>query len=81
MKLVVFSTDRKIFEIDSPVRARMIEQALLVEEMHIVVYSTRSAYFQKEQVADNLFLYPTSSWSKLLYGFDAIRIGKRQLWN
>lgn len=71
--VLMISSDRKVFEKDSAVRRRMIEYGGLVDELHIIVFSRR---IRNEKIADNVFVYPTNSFSRWCYIFDAIRIGK-----
>jgi glycosyltransferase involved in cell wall biosynthesis len=81
-KVLSISTDRKIFEEGSAVLARMVEYAELFEEMHIVVFSTRirnkesGIKTEKIQVGSKLWIYPTNSSNRLMYVFDAVRIGR-----
>lgn len=74
MKLLSISTDRKIFENGSAVRARQIEYAKHCDEMHIIVFADKN--FKEESIAPNCFVYPTRSKSHFLYPFDAIRLGR-----
>src|SRR3989344_7606147 len=74
MKVLMISTDRKIFEDGSAVRARMIEYGKLFDELHIVVFTKRNLNV-KIQISKNVFAYPTNSLSRFLYIFDAIKIG------
>ena len=73
----MISTDRKIFEEGSAVRARMIEYGKLFDELHIIVFSKRfTLHASRFTLSDNTFVYPTNSISKLFYISNAIRIGK-----
>ena len=80
----MISTDRRIFEAGSAVRARQIEYASLFDELHIVVFTKRNFQFSifnfqtpsKIQIAENCWVYPTNSQSRWSYIFDAIRIGR-----
>lgn len=78
--VLMISSDRKVFEKGSAVRQRMVEYGGLVGELHIIVFSTRSgnqeSKLMNEKIADNVFVYPTNSFSRWCYIFDAIRIGK-----
>jgi len=81
-RLLMISTDRKIFEVGSAVRARQIEHAKGWEEVHIVVFSKRNhqepiTNIQSEiSISPNCFIYSTRSRFKLRYPFDAIRLGR-----
>lgn len=78
MKVISISTDRNIFATDAPVRARMIEQGALVDEMHIVIFARRSLGLLKETIpGTNITIYPTNSVSALTYIPDALAIASR----
>lgn len=87
----MISTDRKIFEEGSNVRARQAEYAKDFEEVHIVVFAGEGAVGDKntvggkkvvgggasEQViSSNCWAYSTRSFSKILYPFDAMKLGR-----
>ncbi len=75
MKLLVIGSDRNVFDPESAVRKRLVEQGAMVDEMHIIVFSLRKAHYVDERISDNAFIHPTDSWSKIFYLFDAWRIG------
>ena len=70
----MISFDRKIFEKESAVRARMIAYAKEYEIMHIVVFTNKG--FKEAKLAENCTAHPTNSLTRFLYVFDAIKIGK-----
>ncbi|MEK7609655.1 MAG: glycosyltransferase family 4 protein [Patescibacteria group bacterium] len=83
----MISTDRKIFEKESTVRARQVEYAKDWAEVHIIVFDKDSSplapSFSKRDfrskevvVSSNCWAYSTQSRSKFLYPFDAIRLGR-----
>jgi len=74
MKLLMISTDRKIFEKGSAVYLRMVENAKEWEEMHIVVFTPKT--FQEISLSPNVWVYPTRSIIKCMYPFDAISLGR-----
>lgn len=82
-KVLMISTDAKILDEGSPVRARMAEYGALFEELHIIVFAKNAfqvsaSNFQKEgrvEISQNTFAYPTDSVSKLTYVLDAVKIG------
>ena len=76
MKLLMLSTDRALFETDSPVRARLIEQAELVEHIDVIVLTPKSSLFATTEVNDKLMLHPTLSGGKAGYLPDAYALGK-----
>ena len=76
MKVVMISTDRKAFEEGSEVRRRFELYGSLVEELHIIVFAKKKLGFEKEQITQNTFLYPTNSSNVLRYMSDAQKIGK-----
>ena len=79
MKVIMISTDRKIFEEDSAVRFRMAEYGTLVDELHIIVFTTAGGHFTQTKLSENVIVYPTSSVHKLLCGARAISIGNSLL--
>lgn len=84
MKVLMISTDRNLFFEESEVRQRNIEYGGLVKELHIVVFNGKSTFFvetepQKDylKISEDVFLYPTNSFNRWLYVFDAARICKK----
>ena len=81
MRILMISSDRKVFEKDSGVRRRMVEYGGLADELHLIVFSrrtmSRESEIRDEKIADNVFVYHTNSFSRWLYVFDATRIGKK----
>jgi glycosyltransferase involved in cell wall biosynthesis len=67
MKILSISTDRKVFEEGSAVRARLIEYGGLVEELHVIVFAKHSLNLKQEKIAPNIYLYPTNSFSKFTH--------------
>lgn len=76
MNVIIFSTDRKIFEKGSAVRDRMLSYASLTSSLRIIVF-TRNRLFHKEKLGENIWIYPTASFSKFFYISDSIRIARR----
>ncbi len=74
----MISTDRGLFKEDSEVRQRIVEYGGLAEELHVIVFSKQNSQTNsKFQIPDsNVFVYPTNSFTKFNYVFDAIKIGK-----
>lgn len=79
MKILMISTDRTIFEKDSPVRLRLIEQAALTSELHIIVFTPKGEQYKKFHEGKHLKVYPTSSVSKFAYLPDAYALAKKIL--
>lgn len=76
MKVLMISTDRKLFEENSAVRQRIVEYGNLVDGLYVIVFS-KQANFEKRLIGRNTWVYPTNSANKLMYIFDAIRIGRK----
>ena len=76
MRLLMLSTDRALFETDSPVRARLIEQSQLVEHIDVIVLTPYGSMFTMQEVTPSLTLHPTLSGSKFAYLPDAYALGK-----
>lgn len=76
MKIVSIGTDRTLFVPGSAVSKRMIEQAAVLGELHIIVFARYSLGFETKQIDANVWVYPTNSASRWFYLFDAYRIAK-----
>ena len=89
MKVLMLSTDQKIFEYGSAVRERMISYGTIVEELHTVVFTRRNFQFpisnfqinSKFQISKNVWIYPTFTRLKSLYFWDAYKISGRIIRN
>ncbi|TSC67769.1 MAG: hypothetical protein CEO19_38, partial [Parcubacteria group bacterium Gr01-1014_73] len=75
-KLLMISTDRKIFKEGSAVRVRMVEYGKIYNELHIIIFAKKKF---TTQISKNVWIYPTNSLAKFFYVFDAIKIGKKIL--
>lgn len=78
MKVLSIGIDRKLFEEDSAVLQRSLAYATKMEELHIIVF-TRKGF--KKKTIGNLHIYPTNSFSRLFYVFDAYSTGKNIIEN
>ena len=78
-RLLMISTDRLIFDEKSEVRARQIEYAKNWDEVHIVVFNRypRGVSDANLKISPNCWIYSTESYSKFLYPFDAIKLGRQ----
>lgn len=74
MKLLMISTDRKIFESGSAVALRQMEYAKKYDEVHIIIFANKS--FKEAVIGQNIWVYPTHSSSRWLYIFDALKLGR-----
>jgi glycosyltransferase involved in cell wall biosynthesis len=74
----MLSTDAKVFEPRSSVRERLVRYSGVVVEMHVIVFTKRSAGLTRERIG-NLFLYPTNTGMRLAYFFTAYATGKKIL--
>lgn len=79
MNILMLSTDRAVFDEESPVRRRLTEQAALVSSMHVIVLSKKSDQFEAKHFGRRLAVYPTGSSGRLAYLSDAYRLGKKIL--
>ncbi|MEX0917357.1 MAG: glycosyltransferase, partial [Candidatus Paceibacterota bacterium] len=77
MKILMISNDRGIVSADSDVQKRMVAYGKLVRELHIVLFSTKAHAVRGGRISENVFVYPTHSFSRLFFILDAIRIGKK----
>ncbi len=79
MKILMISTDRSIFDKDSAVRLRLLEQAALCLELHVIVFTPKGEQFKKFHDGKHLFVYPTASSHKFTYLPDAYACAKKIL--
>lgn len=73
----MISSDRNILIPESAVYERMKEYGGLVEELHIVLLSDSGHSLKDKQISGNVWVYPTNSSFNLLRPVDAIRMGKK----
>lgn len=78
MKVLTIGSERRLFEEGSRARERIASFGALVEELHIIVF-TKGGALKATKIADNVFVYPTNSFSRWFYMRDAKRIGKEIL--
>ena len=76
MKTIIIGMDRKLFEEGSAVLSRYKSYAEKMEELHVIVFSTRKHNLESKQIG-NLYIYPTQSKFRLLYMWDAYKIAKQ----
>jgi glycosyltransferase involved in cell wall biosynthesis len=72
MKVLMISTDRKLFDPKSTVRARLIHYGTIVEELHILVFARADMHLADTKIAENVFLYSTHSSNRFFYITDAV---------
>jgi len=75
MKILMIGTDKRLFDPGSDIENRFIEYAKLFDELHVIVFTRKG--FKEYNLLPNLRLYPTNSWNRWWYIFDAVRIGRR----
>ncbi len=68
-------TDRKTFEEGSAVRERLVAYGGLVGELYVVIFTRKG--FAPQQLAPNVWAYPTNSRSRFFYIRDAKRIAAK----
>ncbi|MBI5005272.1 MAG: glycosyltransferase family 4 protein [Candidatus Lloydbacteria bacterium] len=74
MNILMISTDAKIFEKDSAVRARMVEYGTLAARLDIIMLSKNK--IKRDVLSSTVTAYSTGSRSRFRALFRAIRIGK-----
>jgi len=79
MKVLMISTDRKIFSEGSPARKRMIEYGALFDELAIVVLSNKGEVSVEivDSIAHNTKAYPTNSGNRVVAIKDAFRVAEK----
>jgi glycosyltransferase involved in cell wall biosynthesis len=83
MKVLMISSDRNILQAGSPARERMVEYSSLVEELSIIVFTRKRDSDPKAifygRINERLRIYPTESFGKVFYIYDAVRLGLKVL--
>lgn len=74
MKVLMISTDRKLFDKTSKVFGRIFDYSKGFEELHVIVFNKGK---QENFSVGNLHIYSTNSKTKLFYIKDAVRVGKK----
>lgn len=77
---MLIGTDRSLFHRESAVRTRIsrLAQQFPQDAFESIVLSSRAHTFsRKESLGLNAAAYPTNSFTRLLYGWDAFRIAKK----
>jgi len=78
MRLLLIGMDRTIFSEGSATRARITRLGREVQGLDVIIFSTRAHKIQESvTLAPGVRVYPTNSYSRLLYGWDALRIARR----
>lgn len=73
----MISTDRNMFMEGTEVRERMVKYGRLAEELHIIVFSKSSSDLSEQKISENTWIYPTNSFDRLFYVWNAVSIGKK----
>lgn len=77
MNILLLSTDRQIFDEQSPVHQRFIEYAKMVDYMYVIVLNQNSQPQRKLKIAKNCLVIPTNSKNKFFYFFDVLKLAFR----
>ncbi len=75
MIVLSIGTERKLFS-QNPTRDRVLGMGKSFEQYHLVVFSLAKDNFKQETVGSAI-IYPTNSFSKLFYVWDAISITRK----
>jgi glycosyltransferase involved in cell wall biosynthesis len=74
---MLLGTDRTLFTAGSAVRRRLALLGESIDALDSIVFAKRSHGIRgTEELSTNVRAHPTNSFSRLLYGWDAIRIAK-----
>lgn len=78
MKLLLVGTDRTLFDPQSPLAARFVRFARDgIESLDSIVFGTRAhGISNPTELAAHVHAHPTNSSSRLLYGWDALRLAR-----
>ncbi len=79
MKVISIGSDRNLFMEGTEVRERTVKYGKLCQELHVIVFSQRSANLTTQQISENTWIYPTNSLDRWFYVWNAVSIGKKIL--
>ena len=74
MRIISISTDRNVCDTDSEVAKRQRAYGNCFDRTDIILFSHRSHACEAQDLGNNVFVHPTNSRSRVLYGWDALRI-------
>jgi glycosyltransferase involved in cell wall biosynthesis len=75
MRLLLIGTDRTVFSEGSAARERLARLSAETGPLDVLIFSTRKHGIRGPQkIAPGVHAHPTNSLSRLLYGWDALRI-------
>ncbi len=78
MKLLLINTDRSVFTEESAARRRIsLFRGGKIGAIDTITFSTKKHALESQQLADGVHAYPTDSFLRLMYGFDAWRVAKK----
>lgn len=92
MNVLTIGSDRNLFKEGSAVRQRVVEYGRLFDELHIIVFTPKvlslhpperlktvvsRAGATRYTLSENVWIYPTNSFSRWFYIWDAIHIGMK----
>jgi glycosyltransferase involved in cell wall biosynthesis len=76
MKLLTIGSDRNLFKEGSDVWNRYLDYGKLFEEIHVIVFSSKRLNNKKNQIGENVFVYPTNHICKFFYLWNIYKISK-----
>ena len=76
LKVLMFSTDRSLFDHDSEVRKRLLEQSSVVGVLHVIVFTPRGEKWKPLLLGKHLMVHPTCSLGKWSYLSDAFMLAR-----
>src|SRR3990167_11306970 len=78
MRLIMVSSDKALLEENSKVRERLVSYSQSFKEVYVVLFCLKknsAGVPEVVSVGKSFHIYPTKSYSKLLFIFDAFWIG------
>ncbi|MFZ2555387.1 MAG: glycosyltransferase [Minisyncoccia bacterium] len=72
MHILVIGSDRNVFNVESASAMRQKAYGAHFDAFDIIVFSRRSQKYAPTMLSPGIHAYPTSSRSRLFYGFDAL---------
>lgn len=79
IKVLMFTSNPDVLIEDSLFRGRILEYAALAGELHILLINTRTHITTAHKIGENIWVYPTNSFSRFFFPIDIMRVVRAQL--
>jgi glycosyltransferase involved in cell wall biosynthesis len=79
IKVLMVTDNTDLLDEESLFRGRILELASLAGELHILLLNTRSRITTPHTIGNNIWIYPTNSFSPIFFPLDMMRVVQSQM--